>query len=112
MIYYTFNTQEEALETEKHIVDNIKNWVLINNPEALTNNGDALKGKNAKTGQWEESGNTSRWAIPEKTINDKWVFLKPTQDKVSSIPIEIVLNNINATEEIYNQEWFYTQEIY
>jgi hypothetical protein len=106
MIYYIFNTQEEALVTEKHIVDNIKNWVIINNPESLTSDGDALKGKNAKTGKWEESGNTSRWAIPEKTKDDKWVFLKPTQDKVSPIPIEIVLNNINAQEIEYDINWF------
>jgi hypothetical protein len=106
MIYYTFNTQEEALVTEKHIVDNIKNWVSVNSPESLTENGEALKGRNAKTGDLVESAITNRWAIPEKTIDNKWVFLKPTQDKVSSIPIEIVLNNINASEQEFDPNWF------
>lgn len=110
MIYYTFNTEEEAMQAEQIIVNNIKNWIVINNPNALTSDGNGIKGKNAKTGEWDESAITNRWAIPEKTNLEKWVFLKPTQDKVSPIPIEIVLNNITALEEKYDPSWFSFEE--
>lgn len=105
MIYYIFNSQSEANLAEQKIVDNIRNWVSINAPDALSEDGTKLKGRNASTGQLVEVY-TERWAIPQQTNDNKWVFPKPTIEKTSPIPVEIFLQNINAIEVDYNSEWF------
>jgi hypothetical protein len=99
MKYYTFENKEEALFAEQQIVQNIKNWVLINLPEAVTEDQLGLKSKNAKTGEWDNNAVTLSWDTPTQKSDGKWFFLKPTQEKTSPIPIEVVLNNVNALEE-------------
>jgi hypothetical protein len=106
MTYYIFNTENEAILTEAKIVLNIKNWIIQNNSEVLSSDLNGIKGKNAKTGEWDDSITTNKWAIPEQTNDGKWVFLKPQQNNVNPIPIEIALDDVNAQEQEYNSEWF------
>lgn len=109
MIYYIFNSEQEAVTTEQQIVDNAKNWLLSNSPQSLSPDGNKLRGRNAATGEFVEVY-TEKWAVPQQTIDGKWVFLKPTQIKTSPIPVEVFLNNIIADEIEYDSSWF--AEIY
>ena len=103
MTYYFFDNEQDALNTEQKITENIKNWVIDNAPDALNEDGISLKGKNHKTGEWDSSVLTDKWAIPELTSTGKWVFIKPIQEKISPIPINIVLEGVTAEEKELNQ---------
>lgn len=105
MIYYIFNTESEALATEQQIVDNVKNWILVNVPEALSPDGTKLRGRNAATGQLVDVY-TTRWAIPQQINSGLWVFPKPTIDKTTPIPVEVFTEGISVLENNYDPAWF------
>ena len=104
MKYYIFNNELEAITTEQQIVDNVRNWLTVNAPDALSSHGK-LRGRNAATKELVDIY-TERWAIPIKTIDNKWVFPKPTIEKTSPIPVEFFLQDIIANEIEYNSNWF------
>lgn len=110
MIYYIFNTEQEALAAEQQIVDNVRLWVAANVPEALSEDGLKLRGRNAKTGEFTDAY-TTRWAIPQQIVGGRWVFAKPTVEKTAPIPVEVFINNIIAEEIEYESNWFQTEEI-
>jgi hypothetical protein len=110
MIYYVFDTEQEALSAESTIVNNIKSWVQTYSPDAIAPDGNSLKGRNAKTGELVNHY-TTRWAIPKQRLDDKWVFEKPTQSALSPVPLDSVINGITATEETYDSSWFPEPEI-
>jgi hypothetical protein len=105
MIYYIFNTEQEALAAEQQIVDNVRQWVAENVPDALSEDGLKLRGRNAKTGEFTDAY-TTRWAVPQQIVDGRWVFAKPTSEKTAPIPVEIFITNVNASEEVYNKEWW------
>ena len=105
MIYYVFDTEAEAITAENTIVTNIKIWVQTYSPDAITPDGNSLRGRNAKTGELVDHY-TTRWAIPKQRLDQKWVFEKPTQSALGPIPLSIVINGIMATEEEYDTSWF------
>ena len=105
MIYYIFNTEQEALAAEQQIVDNVRQWVVANVPDALSEDGLKLRGRNAKTGEFTDAY-TTRWAVPQQIVDGRWVFTKPTAEKTSPIPVEVFINGITASENEYNSDWF------
>lgn len=105
MTYYIFNTQNEAVLAEQQIVDNVKAWLAENSPDALSADGTKLRGRNAKTGELVDIY-TVRWAVPMQITDGRWVFIKPTSDKTSPVPVEIFLANITANEAEYQNSWF------
>jgi hypothetical protein len=111
MIYYVFNTEQEALAAEKQIVDNVRQWVAANVPDALSEDGLKLRGRNAKTGEFTDAY-TTRWAVPQQIVDGKWVFTKPTAEKTAPIPVEVFINNISAEEAEYETNWFETEELF
>lgn len=108
MIYYVFNTEAEAQSAEQQIVDNVRNWVAANVPDALSADGIKLRGRNAKTGEFVDAF-TNRWAIPTRIADGRWVFQKPTQEKTEPIPVAVFTGGIVATEEEANGAWFVTE---
>lgn len=107
MTYYVFNTEAEALSAEQQIVDNVRNWVAANVPEALSEDGTKLNGRNAKTGEFVDVF-TTRWAIPQQIADGRFVFTKPTQAKTSPIPVEVFISGVVSIEEEHNETWFET----
>lgn len=105
MIYYVFDTETEAIAAENTVVTNIKTWVQTYSPAAIGPDGNSLRGRNAKTGELVDNY-TTRWAIPKQRADDKWVFEKPTQNALGSIPLSDVINGITGTEEEYDTSWF------
>jgi hypothetical protein len=106
MIYYIFNTEQEALAAEQQIVDNVRRWVAANVPDALSEDGLKLRGRNAKTGEFTDAY-TTRWAVPQQIVDGRWVFAKPKSEKTSPIPVEVFVNNISAAEAEYDTGWFH-----
>ena len=105
MIYYIFDTEQEALSAESTIVNNIKSWVQQYSPDAITGDQQKLKGRNAKTGELTNVY-TTRWAVPVERLDGKWVFQKPIESDTTPIPLSQVILNIAATEEEYSDIWF------
>lgn len=105
MIYYVFNTEAEALSAEQQIVDNVRNWVAANVPDALSADGTKLRGRNAKTGEFVDAF-TTRWAIPQQIADGRWVFTKPTQEKTAPIPVAVFVANVIASETEYDAAWW------
>ena len=105
MIFYVFNTEAEAIAVENTIVTNIKTWVQTYSPDAIGPDGNSLKGRNAKTGEFINNY-TTKWAIPVERLDGKWVFEKPTQKGLGPVPLSSVINGITATEEDFNSNWF------
>jgi len=104
MIYYIFNTEQEALAAEQQIVDNVRQ-VEANVPDALSEDGLKLRGRNAKTGEFTDAY-TTRWAVPQQILDGRWVFAKPTEEKTAPIPVEAFTNGVIANENEYNSDWF------
>lgn len=111
MIYYIFNTEAEAIIAEQQIIENVRQWVSENVPEALSQDGLKLRGRNAKTGEFTNAY-TTRWAMPQQINDGRWVFAKPTQDKTSPIPVEVFINGINSEEATYSTDWFEAEEVF
>lgn len=109
MIYYIFNTEQEALVVEQQIVDNVRQWVAANVPDALSEDGTKLRGRNAKTGELTDIY-TTRWAIPQQILDGRWVFAKPTAEKTAPIPIEVFITGIVSEEAAYDANWFPQEE--
>lgn len=109
MIYYIFNTEQEALAAEQQIVDNVRQWVAENVPDALSEDGTKLRGRNAKTGEFTDAY-TTRWAIPQQIVDGRWVFAKPTQEKTFPIPAAVFNANVNSDEAVLDPAWFETEE--
>lgn len=105
MIFYVFDTEAEAIAAENTIVTNIKTWVQTYSPDAIGPDGDSLKGRNAKTGELVNNY-TIRWATPKERIDGKWVFSKPTQNRLGPAPLDSVINGVSATEEEFQIDWF------
>jgi hypothetical protein len=109
MIYYVFDTEEAAATAEQQIVANVRQWVAANVPDALSEDGLKLRGRNAKTGEFTDAY-TTRWAVPQQIVDGRWVFVKPTQEKTSPIPAEVFTANIVADEVPYDENWFAADE--
>ena len=105
MIYYLFNTEQEALAAEQQIVDNVRQWVSDNVPDALSEDGLKLRGRNAKTGEFTDAY-TTRWAIPQQIVDGRWVFSKPTAEKTAPIPVAVFTAGVVAEEANYDENWF------
>lgn len=105
MMFYVFNTESAAVAAEATIVTNVRQWVAANVPNALSGDGERLRGRNASTGEFVEVY-TDRWAIAIKTAAGKWVFAKPTQDKTDPIPVDVFTAGVAASEADYNAAWF------
>lgn len=105
MIYYIFNTEQEAVTAEQQIINNVRQWVVANVPDALSEDGTKLRGRNAATGQLVDVF-TIRWAIPQQINDGRWVFPKPTTEKTSPIPVEIFIENVSSSEEEFNNSWW------
>jgi len=105
MIFYVFDTEAEAIDTENIIVANIKIWVQTYLPDAIAPDGNSLRGRNAKTGELVNNY-TTKWAIPKERLDGKWVFEKPTQNALGPVPLDSVINGVSATEEEFQTDWF------
>lgn len=105
MIYYVFNSEAAAAETEQQIVDNVRQWVAANVPDALSADGTKLRGRNAATGALVDVF-TERWAIPQETATGQWVFPKPTGAQTAPIPLDVFIANVVAAESEYDPTWF------
>jgi len=105
MLFYVFNVEEDANAAAQLIIDNVRNWVSNNLPEALSADGNKLRGRNAATNELVDVY-TTRWAVPVQTVDNRWVFLKPTQEKTTPIPLAVFIAGITAAEEEYNPAWF------
>jgi hypothetical protein len=109
MTYYIFDTEADALSVEQHIVDNVRAWVTVNVPEALSEDGQKLRGRNAATGEFVDVY-TTKWAIPMQTSSGQWVIEKPTAEKTAPIPVEVFLADVAAEEVEYDSAWFLFEE--
>lgn len=105
MTCYVFNTEAAALAAEAKIVSNVRDWVAGNVPNALSEDGTRLRGRNASTGELVDVF-TDRWAVPVKTASNKWVFAKPTAEQAAPIPLVIFVAGVTATEAEYDSDWF------
>jgi len=105
MLYYEFQTQQEAEQADAQIIANVALWVSENLPERYDPNGPRLLGQRASNGEIvTDSGGTTRWAIPQETLGGTWVIPVPEQSDVFPMPIELVLVNITAPT-IEDPEW-------
>lgn len=97
MLYYEFQTEQEALLTEARIVSNIALWVSENRPEFFEPTGPKLRSVNAKTGSVVTGfGFTERWAVPRETAAGTWVIPVPRASDSPLIPLEIALEGVTA----------------
>ena len=80
MKYLVFNTEQEAEDAEALISAKL---------------GYSKAGINALTGKVEPNILTTRWAVPQQTIDGRWVFPSP-----------------NDEGEEYQVEWFINEENY
>lgn len=110
MIYYVFDTENEAIAAENLIVNNIKSWVETYTPSVINDSGDAIIGRRPQTGE-VASGQTSRWAIPKERLDGKWVFQKPTAIHLGPIPLSTVISGVTAVEQAYEDSWFPEPEV-
>lgn len=105
MLFYVFNLEEDANAAAQLIIDNVRNWVSSNVPAALSEDGTKLRGRNAATTALVDVY-TERWAFPAQTVDNRWVFLKPTEEKTAPIPLAVFIAGITAAEEEYDPAWF------
>ncbi len=97
-LYYVFSTEELAIQAEAQIS------ILGNAP---------IKGRNAKTGELVDIGETTRWAIPEQRLDGKWVFPKVNDELLAQYSSDIINEFNNAfpnTLEEYNKTWFPSED--
>lgn len=105
-MFYVFSTEANAIAAEQLIVENVRQWVEANAPDALTPE-NWLRGRNAANGQLNENC-TTRWAVPVQVLSGQWIFEKPTADRTRPVPIETVLQGIIADESMASPAWFGT----
>jgi hypothetical protein len=105
MKFYTFDTEADAVAAVDAITANVRAWLVANAPDALTPDGDGVRGRNAATRQLVNVA-TRRWAIPQETVVGKWVFEKPVDAKTAPIPSAVFTAGINASEADYQADWF------
>jgi hypothetical protein len=91
--YYVFDTEQEAINAELHIQQ------LGNFP---------LQGINAATGQPEQEGLTTAWAVPQERLDGKWVLHRVPENLCNQHPgaIEQFIANHTFTVEDYSPDWF------
>lgn len=104
-MHYVFSSQSAAVLAEAKIVANVQRWVSERVPDALSEDGTKLRGRNAATGQFDDVY-TERWAIPVQRQDGKWVFLKPTAEQTAPIPLEVFVEGVTAATEEYSPNWF------
>jgi hypothetical protein len=105
MTFYVFDSQASAVAAEAKIVANVRAWLAANAPDALTADGDGVRGRNAATHELVNVA-TQQWAIPVETVAGKWVFEKPVDAKTLPIPAAVFTAGIVAREAEYRQDWF------
>lgn len=110
MIYLVFDSEQSAIAADAMIGNNVRAWVLQNAPNALSDDGERLRGRNAATGELVDVF-TERWAVPRQRQDGRWVFQKPTQDKTAPVPVQVFLSGINTEELEYDPAWF-SQSLY
>jgi hypothetical protein len=93
-MYLIFPSEEEALTAEATICENIRNWVSMAVPEAVTEDG-AIRSRSANDGNFTDAV-TTRWAIPRETASGLWAFLAPSQESINPVPLEVAMNGISA----------------
>lgn len=104
-IFFSFTAKAAADAAADAIVENVRAWLEVNAPSALSEDGSKLRGRNAGTGELVDVF-TDCWAVPQQTLAGKWVFPKPTQDKTAPIPVSVFLAGIQATEAEWQASWF------
>ena len=103
MIYYTFLTREAADSANDLIASNVRQWVAEHVPEALS--GEHLRSRRASDGAFVDVL-TVRWGEPLLTSTGLWVFVAPTQEKTSPIPVEVFVSGIAAEQTPFDAAWF------
>lgn len=97
MLYYEFQTQQEAEQADALIITNVALWVSENLPEFFEPTGPKLRSVNAKTGSVVTGfGFTERWAVPRETAAGTWVIPVPGASDSPLIPLEIALEGVTA----------------
>jgi hypothetical protein len=105
MIHYVFPNPDTATAAADAIAQNVRDWLAKNVPDALSSDGQKLRGRIASSGAFVDVY-TLRWATPELTASGLYVFEKPTQQKTSPIPVGVFLSGIVADEAEYDPTWF------
>ena len=96
-VHYVFNTKQEAIDAELQIRQ------LGNFP---------LQGINAATGQPQQEGLTTAWAVPQERLDGKWVFPRVPENLRNQHPEAVkqfIASNTFTVEE-YSPDWFPSSE--
>jgi len=94
MLYYIFNDETTATQAEKYI---------------STVGGAPVASTNLKTKQVDPNILTTRWAIPLKRMDGKWVFQFIGEKKLREIPQKTIdeFNSLyDYTLEEFDESWF------
>ena len=96
--HYVFGTEQEAINAELQIRQ-LGNFPLL--------------GINAATGQPEQKGLTTAWAMPQERLDGKWVFPRVPENLCNQYPgaIEQFIANHTFTVEDYSPDWFPSIEL-
>lgn len=105
MMFYVFPTLAAANAAADAIAENVRGWVANNVPDALSSDGQKLRGRSASSGAFVDVY-TVKWATPAKTATGLFVFEKPTQAKTAPIPVGVFVFAIDADEAEYDAAWF------
>lgn len=91
--HYVFSTEQEAINAELQIRQ-LGNFPLV--------------GTNAATGQLEQEGLTTAWAVPQERLDGKWVFPRVPENLRNQHPeaIKQFIANHTFTVEDYSPDWF------
>lgn len=105
MLFYVFDSEQDANAVLELIASNVRAWLRQHSPDALSADGNGVRGRNAATGGLTDVV-TQRWAVPELTSGGKWVFAVPTQRQTSPIPVSAFTSGIEAPTAEYDPAWF------
>ena len=105
MTFYVFATKSAADAANDRITENVRQFVAANVPDALSDDGERLRGRKADTGSLVDVY-TERWADPMQIADGRWVFAKPTQAKTAPLPVAVFLAGVTADEAEYDEAWF------
>lgn len=101
-MWLQFNTETEAEQAEFLITQNIRKFCEQYIPQRVSAEG-LLSIVNGEVSQ--EAPKTTNWAIPLKTTQNKWVLVKPTQELLHQIPLEVAMNGVQFEAEVDNVDF-------
>jgi hypothetical protein len=105
MTFFVFATEAAANAANAIISENVRAYVAVHVPDALSPDGTKLRGRRAADGTLVDVY-TERWAEPQQIADGRWVFSKPTQARTAPIPVEVFLAGVTADEAEYDEAWF------